>query len=48
MVHYTDSDLTDSGREGTEAQEKVTCSRTSGRKRKQLATRGDDFYGQQI
>ena len=28
--------------EGTEAQNKVTHSRTSGRKRKQPATRGDD------
>jgi len=36
-------DLMDSGQEVTEAQEKVTYSRTSGRKRKQLATRGDDF-----
>jgi len=36
-------DLMDSSQEGTEAQGKVTYSRTSGRKRKQLATRGDDF-----
>jgi len=36
-------DIMDSGQEGVEAQEKVTYSRTSGRKRKQLATRGDDF-----
>jgi hypothetical protein len=36
-------DLTDSGQEGAEAQEKVTNSRTSGRKRKQPATRGDNF-----
>jgi len=36
-------DLTDSGQEGDEAQEKVTNSRTSGRKRKQLAKRGDGF-----
>ena len=33
----------DSGEEGIEAQEKVTYSRTSGRKRKQPTTRGDDF-----
>jgi hypothetical protein len=36
-------DLMYSGQEGVEAQEKVTYSKTSGRKRKQLATRGDDF-----
>ena len=36
-------DFTDSGQEGTEAQEKVTHSRTSGRKRKQPASSGDDF-----
>jgi hypothetical protein len=33
----------DSGQEGVEAQEKVTYSRTSGRKRKQPAIRGDVF-----
>jgi len=43
MLHYSYSDLTDSGQEGTEAQENVTYSRTSGRKRKQLAKRGEDF-----
>ena len=37
-------DLTESGQEGIKAQEKVTYSRTSGRKRKQPATRGDDFF----
>ena len=36
-------DLTDSGQERVEAQEKVIYSRTSGRTRKQPATRGDDF-----
>jgi hypothetical protein len=36
-------DLTDSGQEGVEAQEKATYSSTSGRKRKKLVTRGDDF-----
>jgi len=36
-------DLKESGQEGVEAQGKVTYSRTSGRKRKQLATRVDDF-----
>jgi len=41
-------DLTDSGQEGVEVQGKITYSRTSGRKRKQPATRSDDFYGQQI
>jgi hypothetical protein len=44
MLHYSDSDLTDSGQEGTEAQEKVTYSRT-GRKIKQPVM---IFYGQQI
>jgi len=34
MFHYSDSDLTDSGQEGLEAQEKVAYSITSGRKRK--------------
>jgi hypothetical protein len=36
-------DLMDSGQKGGVAQEKVTYSRTSGRKRKQPASRGDDF-----
>jgi hypothetical protein len=36
-------DLTDSGQEGVVTQEKLTYSRTSGRRRKQLAKRGDDF-----
>jgi len=36
-------DLTDSSQEGVEAQEKVTNSRTSGRKREQPATTGDNF-----
>jgi hypothetical protein len=35
-------DLTDS-QEGDEAEGKVTCSRTSGRKRKQPAARSDEF-----
>jgi hypothetical protein len=43
MLHYSDSDLSDSGHEGIEAQGKVTYSRTSGRKRKQPGKRGDDF-----
>lgn len=32
MLHYSDSDLTDSGQEGLEAQEKMAYSRTSERK----------------
>jgi hypothetical protein len=43
MLHYSYSDL-DSGQEGIEAQEKVTYSRTSGRKRRKLAMRGEDFF----
>jgi hypothetical protein len=36
-------DLTGSAQEGIEAQENVTYSRTSGRKRNQPTTRGDEF-----
>ena len=42
-MHYSDSDLMESGHKGIEAQGKVTYSRTPGRKRKQPATSGDDF-----
>ena len=40
-------DLMDSGQEGVEAQEKLTYSRTSRSKRKQLAKEVMIFYGQQ-
>jgi hypothetical protein len=40
--------LMDSSQEVAEAQEKETYSSTPGRKRKQPATRGDEFCGEQI
>ena len=42
-LHYSDSDLMESGHKGIEAQGKVTYSRTPRRKRKQPAASGDDF-----